>query len=404
MLKLNNMLNLLTKLIYLKFKPKIIVVSGTSGKTITIEIIKRFLSNRKNIFSIEYHKDHKLSIPLTFLLEKDYKLLKNILKGLKILFSTKNYPEYILLEFGFEDPKVVDYWTKNLMIDYLIITSIGEVPAYSEVFVGPENIKRKKKKLIEIVKSTGLIILNNDDISCLELVEKENKNNVVYFGFAEDSDFRCSHYEIICNLYSTPSICGTSLEITTKFGKKKIFLRNLFGKGIIYSCLASTALLYNLGFELEEIGNYLETFSGVKHRSELIKSKRGYYILDDSLHLTQASFWNIFDIFTKIPAKRKIALIGDCITAGKYGLEFHFEIGEKLKDVCDFVITFGLRAKYTKDSLIAYGFDESKTNHFYHTQHNELLNFLEELLKPDDLILITGDKRLNLHRIVDHLS
>jgi hypothetical protein len=96
MLKLNNMLNFLAKLIYLKFKPKIIVVSGTSGKTTTIEIIKRFLSNRKNIFSVEYHKDHKLSIPLTFLLEKDYKLLKNILKGLKILFFTKNYPEYIL--------------------------------------------------------------------------------------------------------------------------------------------------------------------------------------------------------------------------------------------------------------------------------------------------------------------
>jgi len=404
MLKLNNMLNLLAKLVYLKFKPKIIVVSGVSGKTTTIETIKRFLKNKKQIFAVEYHKDHKLAIPLTFILEKEYNFLKNILKAIKILFFQKEYPEYILLEFGFESPKIVDYWIKNLMIDYLIITSIGEVLVYSEVFAGPENIKRKKKKLVEKVKSNGLIILNNDDISCLELVEKENKNNVVYFGFSEDSDFRCSHYEIICNLYSTPYICGTSLEINSKFGKKRIFLRNLFGKGIIYSCLASIALLYNLGFELEEIANYLETFSGVKHRGDLIKSSRGYYILDDSLHLTQASFWNIFDIFTKIPAKRKIALIGDCISAGKYGLEFHFEIGEKLKDVCDFVITFGLRSKYTIDSLIAYGFDEGKTKHFYHTQSYELLNFLEKLLEPDDLLLITGDKRLNLHKIVDHLS
>jgi len=404
MLKLNYMLNFLAKLIYLKFKPKIIVVSGTSGKTTTIEIIKRFLNNRKKIFAVEYHKDHKLAIALTFLLEKEYNLLRNIIKGIKILFFQKNYPEYILLEFGFENPKIVDYWIKNLMIDYLIITSIGEIPAYSEVFVGPENIKKRKKKLVEIVKSTGLIILNNDDISCIELVEKENRSNVIYFGFSEDSDFKCISYEIICNLYSTPSVCGTSFEITSKFGKKRIFLRNLFGKGIIYSCLASIALLYHLGFELEEIGNYLETFSGVKHRSNLIKSKNGYYILDDSLHLTPTSFWNILDVFTKIPAKRKIFLIGDCITAGKYGMEFHFEIGEKLKNVCDFVITFGIRSKYTKDSLIAYGYDENKTKHFYHTQYYDLLNFLEEFLQPDDLILITGDKRLNLHKIVDHLS
>ena len=403
MLKLNNMLNLIAKLIYLKFKPRIIVISGTSGKTITIEIIKRFLEDKTNIYANEYHKDHKLAIALTFILEKEYKFIKNLLKGLKILLFEKKYPEYILLEFGFENPKIVNYWLSTIKVDYLIITTIGEIPVYSEVFAGPENIKKKKKELVRNVKSNGLIILNNDDISCIELVENDNKN-VVYFGFSEDSDFICKNYEIICNLNTTPSICGTSFEVHSKYGIKRIFLRNLFGKGIIYSCLASISLLFNLGFSLEEIGNYLETFSEVKHRSNLIKSKKGYYILDDSYHLTRTSFWNIYDIFLKIPAKRKIALIGDCIEAGKYSVDFHFEIGEKLKDICDFIITFGVRSKYTIDSAIGYGYNENNTKHFFHTEFHNLLHFLDEYLMPDDLLLVTGDKRLNLHKIVDFLS
>lgn len=397
------MLNFLAKLIYAKYRPKILVVSGTAGKSLTIQIIKNFLEKKLNIYSTSYHKDHKKAVFLTFILESEYKPLLNFLKALKILFFKKNYPDILIIEFGFENPDVIDYWLKNLKVDYLIITSIGRIPAFSEVFAGPENIKKRKRKLVDNVSSNGYIFINNDDISCLELVENF-KPNVIYFGFSEDSDFRVENVELICNLESTPSICGTSFEVKSKYGKRKIFLRNLFGKGIIYSSLASLSFLINLGFEFEEICNYLEKIHGLKHRLNLIKSNRGFYILDDSLHLSEASFWQAIDIFQKIPAKRKIIILGDCLDSGKYALDFHFEIGEILSKICDFIITFGVRSKYTIDSAIAYGFEKEKTKHFYNNQHHELLHFLENLLNPDDLILITGDKRLNLHKIVDFIS
>ncbi len=396
------MLNFLAKIIYKKYRPKILVVSGTAGKTSTISIIKSFLENKIKIFATSYHRDHKKAIPLTFILEKESKPFLNFLKALKLIFFKKDYPELLILEFGFEDKKLVDYWVKDLKIDYLIITSIGKIPAFSEVFAGPENLKRRIKNLAKNISVNGYIFVNNDDISCIEVVE-DLETNKVYFGFSEDSDFRGVDIDLICNLETTPAICGTSFQIISQFGKKRIFLRNLFGKGIIYSCLASTAFLFNFGFDLEEIGNFLEKITGLPHRLNLIKTKKGFYILDDSLHLSQSSFWQAIDTFEKIPAKRKIVLLGDCLDAGKYALDFHFEIGEILSKVADFIITFGIRSKYSIDSAISYGFDENKTKYFYPNQAHELLHFLENLLIPGDLILITGDKRLNLHKIVDYL-
>jgi len=397
------MLNFLAKLIYLKYKPKLLVVSGTAGKSLTIHIIKEFLKDKIKVFSSSYHKDHKKSILLTFILESNYNFFRNIIKAIGLILTRKDYPEILILEFGFEDPKVVDYWLRNLKIDYLIITSIGRIPAFSEVFAGPENIKKRKKLLVEKTKSDGYVIVNGDDISCLEVVEKSEARKI-YFGFLEDCDFKAKDLELICNLETTPFLCGTSFQIESNYGKRKIFLRNLFGKGIVYSSLASIAFLINLGFTLEEICNFLEKYSGLKHRLNLLKSKNGYYILDDSLHLSEASFWQAIDIFEKIPAKRKILVLGDCLDSGKYSLDFHFDIGEHLTKICDFVITFGLRSKYTLDSMISYGFEKEKTKHFYHNQFHELLHFTESLLKPDDLILITGDKRLNLHKLVDFLA
>lgn len=396
------MLSFLAKIIYKKYKPKILVVSGTAGKTTTIHIIKSFLEDKIRIYATSYHKDHKRAIPLTFILEKEYKPIANFLKALKLLFFKKSYPELIILEFGFEDKKLVDYWLKILKIDYLIITSVGKIPAFSEVFAGPENIKKRIRNLAKNVSVNGYTFVNNDDISCLEIVEGL-RGNKIYFGLSEDSNFRGIDVELICNLETTPEVCGIFFKVVSQYGVKKIFLRNLFGKGIIYSCLASIAFLFNFGFNLEEIGNFLEKFSGLPHRLELIKTKKGFYILDDSLHLSQASFWQAIDVFKKISAKRKIILLGDCLDAGKYALDFHLEIGEVLSKTCDYIITFGIRAKYTIDSAIDWGFSINKAKHFYPNQHHELFHYLEDILLPGDLILITGDKRLNLHRLIDQL-
>ena len=396
------MINFLARLIYLKYKPKIVVVSGTAGKSLTINIIDGFLKEKQKVFATSYHKDHKKAIALTFLLEKEFNPLKNLLKAINLLIKNQIYPEFLILEFGFENPKVVDYWLRVIKIDYLIITSIGRIPAFSEVFAGPQNIKRKKEELVKNLKINGYLFLNNDDISCIELGEKY-EGNKIYFGLSEDSNFKAKNIELICDIESTPSICGTSFEIESIFGKRKIFLRNLFGKGIIYSTLASIAFLTNLGFGLEEICNHIEKYPGLKHRLNLIKSNKGYYILDDSLHISEASFWQAIDVFQKIPAKRKIIVLGDCMNSGKYALDFHFEIGEALSKICDFIITFGIRSKYTIDSAIGYGFNKEKTKHFFPNQHHELLHYLENIIMPGDLILITGDKNLRLNKIVDFL-
>jgi len=398
-------LNFLAKYVYKKYNPQLILITGSSGKTLTLETIKRFLKNKKNIFATKYHKDHILSISLTLILEDKYNLFINILKALKLLLlKNKHYPEIIILEFRLEKPKITDYWLDILKIDYLIITSIGKIPPYSEIFGSPENLKNKYLKIAEKLNEGSVFITNGDDLSCLDIYEKAGGSLKILFGLNNDNDITAKDIKIICDIDSIPSTCGTYFSLENRETTKRIFLRNLFGKHIIYSSLAAYSLLTNMGFNPNEITDYFEKFSGVKHRSMLIKSKNGFYILDNSYHLTLESFYENMEIFKQIPAKRKIIVIGDMLSLGKYAFEIHQEIGKNIINVCDFIIGFGIKSKFTLESAINYGFNPEKTKHFFHNELNKLKEFLLDFLENEDLILITGDKNLNLHLLVDYLS
>lgn len=393
----------MAKTIYQKYRPKLIVVSGSAGKSLTIALLKQLLSKKHKIYWTQYHQNHRLGLSLTFLLESQYQPLKLALKALKLLVVKVDYPEYIILEFGFEQPNLVDVWLKKLHIDYLIITALGQIPAFTEVFAGPEEIQLRKKALLAEMTEDGLIILNGDDYTQVELAETA-RSRVLYFGFTADSNFRIENTQVICDFRSATQICGTSFTLITPQGQRPVFLRNLFGKGVIYAYAATAALAQNLGFTLEEIGLSLENFQGLPHRLNLIRSRHGYWILDNTYHLSEASIWESLDILQKLPAKRKIFVLSDVLNIGKYAFEVHEKIGRVASKFVDHLIAFGVKSRFSLASAIEEGFCAESAKHFFQTEHHNLLHYLESVLQPDDLVLIVGDKKLKLYEIVESLK
>ncbi len=412
------MINFFANLIYRKYQPKIILVSGSDGKSLTVAIIESGLKRTKSVFNANYHADHRLAAPLTFLLlpEKNQTGLKKISwfkivsRFLKLYFSRVAYPEYLIIEFGFERPDLVDYWISRIKIDYLIITATTKFPPFADVFAGPDKILARKKILVKKADELGAVCLNADDLNLVELGPAA-RAKVVFFSLrqfdlpAEASDWiRAAAIEIYCNLETEPEACGTRFELMTPLGQRQVFLKNIFGKGAIYASLAGAGLFLEIGFSLTEVVDVLENFQGLAHRFSLIKSSRGAWILDNSFHLTDQSLEEDLDIFQRLPGRRKILILGDMLNLGRYALEVHQDFGQKIAPKVDYLVAFGVKTKFTVEKAIESGLAEEKTKHFYEDQLKDLIDFAKELIRGGDLVLIAGDKNLKLWLLVEALA
>jgi len=114
-----------SKLVLLKFKPKIITVTGSVGKTSTKDAIYTALENNLKVRKNQKSFNSEIGTPLTILgLENAWSnpllWVKNFFLGLFVIFK-KDYPDWLILEVGSDHPgdvRKVGKWLKPDGSDY----------------------------------------------------------------------------------------------------------------------------------------------------------------------------------------------------------------------------------------------------------------------------------------------
>jgi UDP-N-acetylmuramoyl-tripeptide--D-alanyl-D-alanine ligase len=125
-------------------------------------------------------------------------------------------------------------------------------------------------------------------------------------------------------------------------------------------------------------------------------------ILDDAESATVFSMIEAIEILGKIPGfKRKIAVLGDVIGVGKYTIEAHEAIGEKVAKNCDLLFTVGPRAKFIAKGAMEKGMDDFKI--FSFDRIEDAVFKLKEIIRAGDIILVDGSKEMKMSEIVDQI-
>ena len=110
------------KLIIRKYKPKIVAVTGSVGKTSTkdaiFSVMSQFFYTRKS----EKSFNSDIGIPLTIMgcpngWYDPILWLKNILEGFYLIFFKAPYPQWLVLEVGADRPNDIKNVTKWLKPD-----------------------------------------------------------------------------------------------------------------------------------------------------------------------------------------------------------------------------------------------------------------------------------------------
>src|SRR3989338_369090 len=145
----NTVINILTweaKQILKKYKPKIVAVTGSVGKTSTKDAIALVLeSGFKKVGKSEKSYNSELGVPLAIIGAKSgwnsaLKWLEVIWKGARLIVERNSYPEFLVLEIGADRPGDIKKIRSWLTPDVAVVTALADTPVHVEFFQSPEEV------------------------------------------------------------------------------------------------------------------------------------------------------------------------------------------------------------------------------------------------------------------------
>ncbi|MFA7315355.1 MAG: Mur ligase family protein [Candidatus Paceibacterota bacterium] len=128
------------KMILRRYKPKIIAITGSVGKTSTKDAIFTVLSKFKSVRKSEKSFNSEIGLPLTILglpngWNNMYLWLENIARGFWLLMKRHEYPEWLVLEVGAGKPGDITSVAKWLAPDIVVVTRFPDKPVHVEFLV-----------------------------------------------------------------------------------------------------------------------------------------------------------------------------------------------------------------------------------------------------------------------------
>lgn len=396
-----------SRLVVWRYKPKIIAITGSVGKTSTKDAVYAVLSSVSYVRKAEKNYNSEIGLPLTILgipngWSNPLVWFSNILKGLWLFVWPHKYPKWLVLEVGIGKPGDMYNTALWLKTDAVMITAIGNTPAHIEFFNSRKHLIEEKSQLIKTLKKDGLLILNADDEDVLEMKTK-TKNITVTYGFKEGADILGSSDSIFYNEKSEPE--GVIFRVDIEGKSLPVVIDGVFGRNHIYASLAALTLSYGLKFNIINAINSLKNYDVPPGRMRLLKGINESLIIDDTYNSSPFACESALKTLNEIDCKnndkhcRKIAVLGDMLELGRHTVEAHKNIGKIAKDKADILMVVGPRSKSIKEGALEEGMKEK--NIFEFLDSFEAANFIKDFVQKGDIVLVKGSQGMRMERVVE---
>ena len=259
------------KLFFLRGRHNL-VVAGTHGKTTTTSLLAWIL--------------REAGLDPAYLIGG---IPKNLGQGCSLHES-----KYTVIEGDEYDTAFFDKRSKFLhYLPELVIVNNVEFD-HADIFEDLAAIKLSFRRLLNIVPSEGMVLINADDPNCLD-VAKDCRAQLVEVGFSENA---ARH---IRNVRYHED--GTEFVLLDR-----IFRTPLIGEYNVRNCAMAISAAHFYGVPLDVIAKALAGFEGVKRRQEIRGTVRGITVIDDFGHHPTAIRETLRGLRHQYPGRRLWAL------------------------------------------------------------------------------------------------
>ncbi len=340
-----------------KYAPKVIGVTGSSGKTTTKEMIYSVAS--------EKYKTHKT-----------FSNHNNEIGFCQTVLSMSEDTQVLIIEMGMRGFGEIELIDKYAEPDYAVITNAGS--AHIGRLGSLDNIAKAKCEITSHLKET--------------LIANDNPRLKKFANFDGEKIFYSLNDVRILEKRSGYS----------KFVYKDMeYELNVEGEYNIENSLAAIEVGIKLGMTYDEIKKGLAKYHPIEKRWEE-EDMKGFRVINDSYNANPESMKASVSTFLEL-YKNPVVILGNMGELGENEIEFHREVGKfignKFKGQKILFITVGNLAKFIGDELLKYGFDVKQFKDNIETSRYILDNLHEGIT-----IFLKASRSMKFEEIIENLK
>lgn len=360
-----------------RLKAKVIAITGSTGKTSTKDMMQAVLSKAMKTSASPRNYNNEVGVPYTIL---------NAPQDVRAL----------ILEMAMRGKGQIRELAEIGKPDIGVITNIGVT--HFELLGSEEKIAEAKAELVEAMDSRGICVVNRDDEYAWAIGKKAD-GRVVTYGMAGGCDVRAEAVAI-------EESGAASFDVKSKLMRdtNRIHIRmNIPGKYNVYNALAAAtvAMLLDVPSDIIKIG--LESASVSELRMEVVTTREGYTIINDTYNASPSSMRAAIETLRDMSAgNRSIAVLGDMFELGRISKQSHLEVGRFVEESnIDRLITVGERARDIAEGARSAGMADENISSFASIE--EATNGACGILQRGDRVLVKASRAMGLERLVERI-
>jgi UDP-N-acetylmuramoyl-tripeptide--D-alanyl-D-alanine ligase len=346
--------------------PRVIAVTGSTGKTGTKDFIASILSKRFKIHSTPGNLNNHIGLPLT-------------------LLGMDGAEEVLVAEMGANHRGEIEMLARIARPEIGVVTNIG--PGHLEFFGSLEGVAAAKAELVESLPESGTAVLPADD-EFFSFLSGKTGASILSFGFGEGADWRIVDLE----RSDADGYRFTLRDI-------EIVLRR-FGRHHILNASAAAAACSVLGATPGDISDGIAETRVPPDRGA-VYDIGGVIVVDDSYNSNPESLRVAVEAFMEMNVEgARWLVLGDMFELGERSMELHAESGRMCgKAGVDGLLTIG---EYTVELNRAASEQRrapGKISHFIDSE--TLAAYLDEHLAEGDAVLVKGSRGMKMERVIE---
>ncbi|MDR3548497.1 MAG: UDP-N-acetylmuramoyl-tripeptide--D-alanyl-D-alanine ligase [Candidatus Pacebacteria bacterium] len=404
------MLAMLAREIVRKYRPKIIMITGSVGKTSTKDAVAAALSESFQVRKSEKSYNSDFGVPLTIFGVKNpwtsvLAWIGVIGEASALIIFPNHYPNLLVLEVGADRPGDLKRILKIAKPAAVVVTLLPNVPVHVEAYETPAAVREEEFLPATALPAGAPLIVSADDQYALTRARLVNAR-LMTFGMAEEADVRIEEVGV-WEEDGMPFGMKASLVVEGKSHEMKV--RGAFGRSQLYAPAAATAAAVSLGVPMKEALASLTGYVPPPGRGRIFAGKKGTVLLDDSYNSSPAAVEEALRSLELLRGgaplhgmeRRRVAILGDMLELGRYSMAEHARIGHTAYECLDLLITVGARARTIGETAIQDGMAEGTVTSFNNSL--DASHAVEDLLQEGDIVLVKGSQGIRLERIVKAL-
>lgn len=361
---------------------KIIAITGSAGKTSTKEMLREMLGRQGKLHAAEASYNNHWGVPLT-------------------LARMPTDTDFAIIEIGMNHPGEIAPLAKMAAPHVAMITNVAA--AHLEAFTSLKDIAYEKASIFKGLSPNGWAIINHDldTFGILQEQARLKGAQMLTYGYSDRASFQL--------IKTTPTQNVSVIQARNEQGDILIRL-NTTGRHFAMNALGALAACQVLGADIAIAACDIINWSppsgrgGYEHIIINTADDTCFTLIDDAFNANPASMAAGLDILIQMTpslAGRRIAILGDMLELGQDTNAYHHAIAQH-QDLSKIstIHCIGPKMKHLYDAL------PIRQKGLWADNISDFLaqpRMLQNIVNPDDIVLVKGSKGSKVAQVVDAL-